>query len=150
MKNTHVDLDNAREDEQRETMKQIMDADHCPFCRENLEKYHKQPIVKEGEYWLVTTNQWPYNYTKQHFLLIYTEHATKLSELDPKAGQELIEIVQWLETEHKIPGGGWAMRFGDSEFSAGSVAHIHVQLIQPDLDHPEYKPVHVTIGRDPK
>jgi ATP adenylyltransferase len=143
----HVDIDNARLDEQRQVMQEIIDADHCPFCRENLDKYHKQEILKEGEFWLVTKNQWPYDFTKVHLLLIYKQHATDLSELDPESGKELLELLQWAQKEYKIPGGGWAMRFGDTDHSAGTVAHIHVQFIMPDLEHPEFKPVRIKIGK---
>ena len=146
-KTPHVDLENARLDEQRQVMRDIIDAGHCPFCRENLDKYHKQEILKEGEFWLVTKNQWPYDYTKVHLLLIYKQHATDLSELNPESGKELLELLQWAQKEYKIPGGGWAMRFGDTNHSAGTVAHIHVQFIMPDLEHPEYKPVRIKIGK---
>lgn len=148
-KNTQqfVDLDNAREDEQKQVMQEIITADHCPFCLENLRKYHKQPILKEGKYWILTKNQWPYKYTKIHLLAIYKEHATKLSELDPQSGVELLQFMQWAEREHKIPGGGWAMRFGDTNYSAGTVNHLHVQFIQPDIEHPEFEPVRIKLGK---
>lgn len=142
-----VDIDNSRLEEQRVVMEQIIEAGHCPFCRENLQKYHKQEILKEGEYWLVTKNQWPYKHTKVHLLIIYKQHATNLTELDPKSGVELLEFVQWAQEKFQIPGGGWAMRFGDTNYSAGTVAHIHVQFIMPDIDHPEYEPVRIKIGK---
>lgn len=147
MKNAHVDLDNARLDDQRQVMKEIIEAGHCPFCLENLEKYHKEPIIKAGEYWIVTTNQWPYEHTQLHFLLIYKEHVTDLLGLNPMAGKELIELVQWIEKEYQVPGGGWSMRFGDTDHSAGSVAHIHVQFVVPDLSAPEFKPIRIKIGK---
>lgn len=144
-----VDLDNARVDDQREVMKEIIDADHCPFCLENLRKYHKQPTLKEGSYWLVTKNQWPYVHTKLHLLFIYKTHAVKLSELNPAAGKELVELAQWAEKEFSIPGGGLALRFGDTDYSAGTVAHLHAQILQPDIDASGYddKPVKVKIGK---
>lgn len=148
-KNTqkYVDMDNARYDDQKKVMQEIIDAEHCPFCLENLRKYHKQPILKEGTYWLLTRNQWPYEYTKIHLLAIYKEHATNLAELDPQSGVELLELLQWVEAEYRIPGGGWVMRFGNTKYSAGTVNHIHVQFIQPDIDHPEYQPVRVKLGK---
>jgi ATP adenylyltransferase len=142
-----VDLDNAREEEQKQIMQEIIDADHCPFCSENLKKYHKQAILKEGKYWILTKNQWPYKHTKHHLLAIYKEHATNLSELDSKSGNELFELLKWAEKEYKIPGGGWAMRFGDTDYSAGTVNHLHVQFIQPDIKSPEFKPVRIKIGK---
>lgn len=146
-KKQFVDLDNAREDEQKKVMNEIIEADHCPFCLENLKKYHKQPIIKEGKFWLVTNNQWPYKHTQLHFLVIYKDHAINLSELDPKSGTELLELLQWVETEYQVPGGGWAMRFGDTNYSAGTVNHIHVQFIQPDIATENFEPVRIKIGK---
>ncbi len=147
MKNPHVDLENARLDEQRQVMREIIDADHCPFCRENLEKYHKEPILREGEYWLVTKNQWPYNFTRVHLLFIYKTHVTHLPEMAPAAGQELIELAQWAQAEYDVPGGGLAMRFGDTDHSAGTVAHLHAQFLVPDLEAPGFQPVRIKIGK---
>jgi ATP adenylyltransferase len=144
-----VDLDNARLDEQRQVMEQIVAAGHCPFCLENFRQYHKLPILKEGKYWLLTQNQWPYVHTKHHFLLILKEHQEELAELDPAAGQELIELSQWAVKEYQLPGGALALRFGDTNYSAGTVKHLHGQLIQPDILAADYadKPVKFKIGK---
>lgn len=148
-KNKHVDLDNARLDDQRQVMKDIISADHCPFCAEHLMRYHQQPILKETTFWTLTTNQWPYANTKLHLLAIYKPHATTLSELDPAAGAELFSLLQWIEQSYQVPGGGWAMRFGDTNYSAGTVNHLHVQFLVPDIDSPHFAehPVKLTIGK---
>ncbi len=145
-----VDLDNARLDEQRQVMSEIADQQHCPFCLENLRKYHKQPILKEGKYWIITPNQWPYEHTKIHLLAIYKTHAERLHEIDPAAGAELIQMFGEIEKEQQIPGGGLAMRFGDTEHSSGTVRHIHAQFIVPDIDVPDYQPVRFKIGKSRK
>ena len=108
MKQQFVDLDNAREDEQKKVMEDIIKANHCPFCEENLKKYHKEPILKEGEFWIVTNNQWPYKNTKVHLLIIYKEHVINLANLDSNAGKELFDLIKWAEKEYHVPGGGWA------------------------------------------
>lgn len=149
-RNLHVDLDNARLAEQRAVMEKIQAAQHCPFCPENLQKYHKQELLREGEYWIVTTNQWPYEHTKLHLLLIYRMHATTLTDLDPAAGAELFELLQWASAAYDVPGGGWAMRFGDTSYSAGTVAHLHVQFVVPDIVAPDFEPVRIKIGKNKK
>lgn len=146
-KNNYIDIDNAREDDQRSVMENIAEAAHCPFCRENLAKYHQQPILKEGKFWIVTTNQWPYEHTKHHFLLIYKVHALNLGDLSPAAGQELFKLVAELEKDCQFKGGGLAMRFGDTDYSAGTVNHLHVQLIEPDFSAPDFEPVRIKIGK---
>ncbi len=147
MSKSFVDIDNARYDDQIQVMERIESADHCPFCEENLKKYHRQPILKKTKYWLVTTNQWPYEHTRWHFLIIYRQHIVKLSQLEPKAGEELFNLISWLEKEYQIPGGGLAMRFGDTNYSAGSVTHLHAQLVMPDLTDKDYQPVRIKIGK---
>lgn len=145
-KNNFINLNNAREDEQIEVMQKIADQAHCPFCSENLRLYHQQPILKEGQYWLLTKNQWPYNHTKHHLLFIYKNHATKLADLDDQAGAELFTMVKELEQELNFEGGGLALRFGDTDFSAGTVNHLHVQLIVPDAMDKDFEPVRVKLG----
>ena len=147
MTKSYVDLDNARKDDQRDVMREIIAAGECPFCAENLRKYHKQPIVRETEHWLLTPNQWPYNHTKIHLLAIYKTHAERLSELTLEAGADLLALMQWAEKEYNVPGGGWAMRFGDTDHSAGTVLHIHAQFLVPDLESPGYEPVRIKIGK---
>ncbi len=145
-KNSFININNSREAEQIEVMQKIADEAHCPFCEENLRLYHKNPILKEGRYWLVTNNQWPYKHTKHHLLLIYKTHATKLAELDSAAGTELFSIVKELEQEFAFEGGGLALRFGDTDFSAGTVNHLHVQLVIPDAMAKDFEPVKIKLG----
>ena len=147
-KTSFINLANTREEKQKSVMEEIAEAKHCPFCRENLCKYHQQPILKEGKFWIVTTNQWPYPHTKHHFLLIYKVHAVNFSDLSPAAGQELFELSAEIEESYQIKGGGLAIRFGDTDYSAGTVNHLHAQLIEPDLDSPNFVPVRVKIGSD--
>jgi ATP adenylyltransferase len=143
-----VDLDNARVDEQRAVMQQIIEQGHCPFCLENLFSYHKKPIIKEGQFWLITENQWPYEHTRQHLLAIHKDHAEKLSQLTPEAGAELFRMLKELEQEFNFPGGGFAMRFGNTDYSAGTVNHIHAQIFVPDIHQPDFQPVRVKIGKE--
>lgn len=145
-KNDFINLNNARVDEQIKVMQKIAEEAHCPFCEENLRLYHQQPILKEGQFWLVTGNQWPYKHTKHHLLLIYKAHATKLADLEIAAGAELFTLVKELEQEFNFEGGGLALRFGDTDFSAGTVNHLHAQLIVPDAMAADFEPVRVKLG----
>jgi ATP adenylyltransferase len=145
-----VDIDNSRVEEQRRVMEKIIEEGHCPFCLENLRQYHKAPILKDGQYWLVTPNQWPYENVKMQLLVIYKLHAETLHELDPKAGEELFRFLAEIEEEYQVPGGGWAMRFGDTNYSAGTVKHIHAQFIWPDADKADFQPVRFKIGKGKK
>lgn len=147
MKN-HVDLDNSRYQEQYDIMRTIIENDESPFLLKNLRKYHRQEILKEGKYWYVTPNQWPYDHTKYHFLIIHQEYLTNISQITPQASVELIKMVQWLINKYNIPGGAFCMRFGDTNYSAGTVNHLHAQFIVPDIEAPDYKPTRFKIGKN--
>ncbi len=144
----YVDIANAREDSQREVMKQIIESEHCPFCPENLHLYHQQKNDFDGKYWFITKNQWPYKNTKAHYLAILKRHAEMISDLSLEEGAELIELLGKLEKKLKAPGGGFAVRFGDTNYSAGTVRHIHAQFFIPDIDKPDFLPVRFKIGKD--
>jgi diadenosine tetraphosphate (Ap4A) HIT family hydrolase len=147
-KNTFVDLDNARVDEQRAVMAQIIKDNHCPFCLTNLKKYHTPPIIKETKDWLLTTNRWPYKNTKYHLLIIHKKHKEMLSELTAQEGAQLVELLKFAQQYTQAPGGGFAMRFGDTNYSAGTIKHLHAQFIVPDINAPDFKPTRFKIGKD--
>lgn len=118
-------------------MEEIEKEGHCPFCIENLDKYHKNPILKEGKFWLLTENQWPYKKIKHQLLAIYKTHIEHISDLEDGAGEELLKMFGEEATKRKIPGGGVAIRFGKNPELGNygsSVTHIHAHLIEPDLE----------------
>lgn len=141
-----VEMANAREPEQKAVMEQIIADGICPFCQEFFQKYHQSPILREGEFWLITPNAWPYKHVKHHFLIIGKPHWEKLGDVPPEAGVELIEHLQWIEKEYDFPGGGVGWRFGDLLHSGGTVKHLHLQVIMPDLEDPQYEPVRIKVG----
>ncbi|HEY4479468.1 MAG TPA: HIT domain-containing protein [Candidatus Paceibacterota bacterium] len=134
--NRYINMRTIRRVDQRKVMEKIKKAGHCPFCRENLDKYHKNPILKEGKYWLLTDNQWPYEKIKHQMLAIYKTHVEHLKDIDPEAGKELFEMFGQISKERGMSGGGVAMRFGSSLHGnyGSSVLHIHAHLIEPDLE----------------
>lgn len=134
--NRFISMDAVRSEEQRKVMEEIKGRGHCPFCRENLEKYHKNPFLKEGEFWLLTENQWPYEKVKHQLLAIYKTHIEHLTEMNPDAGRELLELFSEEAKKRNIEGGGIAIRFGSSEHGnyGSSVLHIHAHLFEPDLE----------------
>jgi diadenosine tetraphosphate (Ap4A) HIT family hydrolase len=134
--NRFINLSAVRREDQRAVMEEIKRQGHCPFCRENLAKYHANPILKEGKYWLLTENQWPYEKVKQQLLAIHKTHIEHLTEITPEAGAELIQMFAEEAKKRNITGGGVAIRFGSSAHGnyGSSVLHIHAHLIEPDLE----------------
>jgi ATP adenylyltransferase len=131
-----VDLTKARYQDQHDVMQEIADEGHCPFCPEHLHKYHKQPILRQGEHWTVTPNQWPYENTRLHLLAITSYHTETLSDLRQGSMDELLGHLQWAELTYKIAAGGLAMRFGDLRKNGATVNHLHAHLIVPEDNLP--------------
>jgi len=145
-KKVYVDLAHARTPDQLAVMSRITAEGVCPFCPENLAKYHHKEIIREGKFWVLTLTQWPKSNTRIHLLAIYKFHAETLSEMNPQAGVELFELLTWAEAFFKVIGGMFFLRFGESSYSGASVKHLHVQFVVPDMGKPDFEPVRFKVG----
>ncbi len=136
-KNKNIILATVRRDDQAKVMGEIDQAGHCPFCQENLLKYHKRPIIQKGKFWTLTENQWPYEKVKHQLLAVYNTHIEHIKDTDPEAGRELFEMFASEAKKRNMRGGGIAIRFGSNPGHGNygnSVLHLHAHLIEPDLD----------------
>lgn len=111
----------------------------CPFCPENLTRYHNKPII-EKKHWWVTDSRYPYQPVNHHCLIIHKSHIAHIGELSPEAWTELFEIVKNEASSRSITGGTLMLRFGDTRYTGASVLHLHAHLIQSDPDDPSYDP----------
>lgn len=123
----YLDFNHARTPEQIEIMKKIVEDGVCPFC--HFAAYHPKPIIKETKWWYLSENMSPYVGTRIHLMLVYKKHATLTSEIDPEAAKELFSLIGWAEKEYQMVGGSFFVRFGQSEYTGGSVDHYHVQML---------------------
>ena len=150
-KDNFVNIDNARNDEQKQVMEKIRAEGFCPFCPENLDKSELEPAITDIklDFWNVRKNRWPYENTRLHLLIIHNEHAEKISEIKSEAWAELQKIIEWAEKKYELKSGGFGMRFGDPKQNGASVDHLHGHIITADVtdkDSPEYKPVRFRVG----
>lgn len=131
-KKEYVDIENARGKTYKKTILQIIEDGVCPFCEEHLPKYHKEPIIRTTEFWILTTNQNKYPGSKTHLLAILRAHAENLEEIPIGALEDLNDLFVWSKKEFNISGGGYSMRFGDTKRSGATVKHLHAQLFEPE------------------
>jgi len=136
MKNDKIHIGNSRTEEQRLVMEKIQADGVCPFCRKHFETYHSKSILFETEHWIVTENAWPYENTKEHFLLVAKQHVTLPSDLSQEAWLDLQRCIKTLRHEKGLERGTLLMRFGDSESTGSTVNHLHAQIVvsaSPDV-----------------
>lgn len=145
----HVNVNNAGrhgDDTYKNVIEQIAREKICPFCGDQLKKYHKEPIIKEGHFWTLTTNMYPYKNAKYHFLLILKNHKNNTVELSADEWLELHEHANWLTSEYKLPGGTFMMRCGDTSHTGATVTHLHAHFVAPDFENPTREPILVKLG----
>jgi len=149
MKKTFVSVKNAGDrpdDTYKKAVEKIRADAVCPFCPDNLARYHKKPIIKTGRYWILTANMYPYRGARHHLLMVYKKHVEHLSEVAPRAWSELLKLTQAEAGKRAIAGGMFYMRFGDTSHTGASVAHLHANLVSPDIRGKNRKPVTVRVG----
>ena len=129
MKKRSVNLAHARTAFQRKVIERIVKDKVCPFCEEHFLKYHTKPILKKGKYWIITTNFQPYKGSVHHVLAVSRKHATQFSAISPAAQSELFTLLAAEVRRRGIKGGALCMRFGDTDYTSGSVEHLHAHLI---------------------
>jgi len=145
--NAGLDHNEARTKEQRELMAKIEADGVCPFCAEHFTQYHPKPILKETDFWFVTTNMSPYEGTTLHFLFVYKPtHTNNPTDISSEAGAELFTLVSEITLEYKIPGGSFFMRFGEGGYNGSSVEHLHAQLIVGEQKSDTTESLRVKLG----
>jgi diadenosine tetraphosphate (Ap4A) HIT family hydrolase len=130
----------------RGVINKIREDGVCPFCPENFSKYHKNPILKEGTHWSLTNNMYPYEGAKQHILILHKAHIENITDISPEAWTEFKMLLDTFIKETGLPGGTVIMRFGDTRYTGASVRHLHANLISPDGEAGDRKPIMTRVG----
>lgn len=112
----------------------IVKDEVCPFCvdfseKKDIFKYHTKPILFHGAHWVVTENFDPYKGTEHHLMFIHRKHIVSFSELKPAALKELVSLTKKLEEKFSLPAGVFLFRFGDTNYTGGSVDHFHGHFV---------------------
>ncbi len=149
MKKTLVNLKNAdrpndASDRYKKIIEKITNDGVCPFCQENLVKFHKNPIILENDNWLATDNMFPYKGAAFHILLIHKTHISSINEMEKSSWEDLREIINLLIEKRGIAGGSLFLRFGDTEMTGATVTHLHAHIISSSKDNKE--PILVRVG----
>ncbi len=62
-------------------------------------------------------------------MFIHRKHIVSFSELKPAALKELVVLTKKLEEKFSLPAGVFLFRFGDTNYTGGSVSHFHGQFV---------------------
>lgn len=135
-----ITLMNCRGFEQFKSMLEDYAAERCPFCALNPKKNR---VLYTSEGWRVWENPFPLKYTDLHLIMAPIDHVTVPTGPDWRS---IGDILEWATEKYSIEGGGFVMRFGTPKFNAGSVLHLHGNLIIPN----RAGDVQVTLAKKPE
>ncbi len=123
-------LSRARKLEQFEDMIRAYRDGKCLFCDPLGEK---NIVVHEAHGWRIWVNPIPEKRTRVHLVMASVRHIGPDDEILPEDFVGIGEMFRYARAEFKIPGGGLLMRFGSTEFNAGTMLHLHANIMEPDL-----------------
>lgn len=125
-----------------EMVKRIL-SDKCPFCKldTNLNK-----VLHQRSNWKMWRNPFPANHTVEHLILAPDRHVTNLDEMTPEDWQAFRNLLYCFYDFTNYKGGAIVMRFGHPNLNAGSVRHLHANIIVPSRTGE----VRITLAKEPK
>ena len=115
----------ARSEDQRRYMDELEAAGVCLFCSER----HRPPVELSGTHWYVIKNDYPYEGTSAHYLIVPHAHVSSFDELPDEAGADLWSLKRELKARLDPPALATVERSGDMRYNGGSVAHLHVHFV---------------------
>lgn len=129
MRKVKMRNDNARHSEQLERMRRLAKGIGCFFCKKNYLKVGASPAIYQGQHWYIKKNDYPYEGSIHHYLIVNKKHLNKITEISPAAWKELLKTIAWLEKYLKIKGGSIFVRSGDMGYTGATLNHLHFHLL---------------------
>jgi hypothetical protein len=116
----------------------------CIFC-DPLGPKNKVLFETDGGElaWRVWENPFPLKHTSKHLIMAPVRHLTNPDEITGWDWTKQGEIWLYARDVLGIKAGACVGRFGSPEFNAGSILHLHTNIIVPDGTGD----VQVTIGK---
>ena len=133
MDGRQVNVDHAHTSEYREMLERIERDGVCPFCVDFCQgkppTYHPNQTLIETKWWVVTENVRKYEGVTHQLLFVPKIHVIEPWQLPEDAWAELQYVTREVAQMENLPAGAFMMRFGDTDFTGGSVTHLHAQLV---------------------
>jgi diadenosine tetraphosphate (Ap4A) HIT family hydrolase len=132
---SNMNFDNAREEEQLRRMKEYASNNKCYLCNPTESK---ESIIKNGSYWFIMKNDFPYEGSIYHYLIVSNQHIISVDEIEQDAQLELFEMIKYLKNILKeVPGFTMFVRSGDLLYTGATIDHLHFHFLVADKKHNE-------------
>ena len=127
-------IDNAREEEQRQIMEELAQTGECFLCEKTIDRITaKYPgiatlPIHRGDHWFVKHNDFPYG-TRVHLIIAPFRHVMRIEDLEPAEFAELQKMVIWVNDQFGLPGGSLFVRYGDMSYTGATLSHLHFHIL---------------------
>ncbi len=136
-------FDTIRNEEQMRRMKKCEEEGVCYLCtRLNTHA----DIIYSGNYWFIMKNDFPYEGSRYHYLIISKRHVTRMTELSDEEWSEKIKMIQWLEKHLQTPGFSEFSRNGNMMYTHASLDHLHFHFLVGSEKREDSEKIKVTLG----
>ncbi|MDO8593859.1 MAG: hypothetical protein Q7R59_03110 [bacterium] len=102
----------------------------CPFCPTELERRGRTELYR-ADNWMLLENEFPRADTEQMMLIVPVGHRTIDDYIRPEDWQNIGVLFDYCVERFGFEGGALLMRFGDPRDHAGTIDHLHLNVIQP-------------------
>lgn len=128
------------------TARALANADlYCPFCPTELTRRGRVPL-RQRSGWMVLPNEYPRLDVETMMLVVPKRHILSVADLTDEDWMDRGYLEAVCERELGFAGGGIVMRAGDPRDNAGTLPHVHVNMIQPKREGGMSVPLAKTIG----
>lgn len=125
-------VEGARTDAMRERHESEIAAKKCAFCLaiNGDHSLHKSAIFLEGEHWVATYNDFPYEGLSHHVLILPRNHVNDMADMIKEELEEFGAFM--LEVALSLRLTGWCLhsRVGDPRLTAQTSPHLSVHVTQ--------------------
>jgi ATP adenylyltransferase len=127
-------FENYRTAEQLAEMRRLEAAGLCLFCPDSLSRHATQQILLQTRHWSVTPNEFPYPGTLLHLLLVPSQHAADMLDLDQEVQQDFWPVLRAVRDRYHLSYYGLGIRNGDCRFTGATIRHVHAHVLVGDTD----------------
>jgi ATP adenylyltransferase len=127
---------NARSPAQMEKMQRLEAAGVCLFCHREMRKPGGKGILLESRTWVLVENDFPYDGTSVHAMLIPKRHVASLTELSLWEWIGYRRMLRRVANYYDLTYFVNASRNGDPTYTGATIMHLHIHLIVGDPKNP--------------
>lgn len=122
-------FENHRTPAQLAEMRSLEARGICLFCPEGLRQHGRQQVLWRTRHWVITPNEFPYQGTALHLLLVPQQHAHDLLDLPAGVQQDFWAALGLVRERYQLQHYGLGVRNGDCRFTGATIRHVHAHVM---------------------